>query len=86
MRDRPRDHQRDRSGRAAAERGAGDSNCESTAHDGRRVILAQGGESVMLQQEERTEEEYLRERLRALQAKMDLRKLRMMFHFAVRLI
>lgn len=32
------------------------------------------------------EEEYLRERLRALQAKMDLRKLRMMFHFAVRLI
>lgn len=32
------------------------------------------------------EEEYLRERLRALQAQMDMRKLRMMFHFAVHLI
>lgn len=40
----------------------------------------------MLQQEERTEEEYLRERLRALQAQMDLRKLRMMFQFAIHLI
>ena len=32
------------------------------------------------------EEEYLRERLRALQAQMDLQKLRMMFQFAIHLI
>lgn len=83
MRDRPRDHQRDRSGRKAAERGAGNPDRESAAHDSGGIILGQrGGQNMTTHMEE----EYLRERLRALQAKMDLRKLRMMFHFAVRLI
>lgn len=40
----------------------------------------------MLQSTEHTEEAYLRERLHEMQEQMDLRKLRMMFHFAIHLI